>query len=287
MRRGVVLMLLFAFHILLKVDFMATQKKKLAKAAKTAKKVVKKSASAATKKKVTTKSNAKKTVRAAKKTVKTVKKAVKKTVKKVVKKKVVTAVKKKSTSVVKAKSAKPSVTATKSKKPQPVTSRTVKPVVKPTKPIRPAVAKPSVKSATPTIPGVRETVQVKQTVSEHKKQLEGLRQSLLKRRDDIKQFLESETGIGDRGIATGDIADMAVAYSEAEKSYQFVETKSRELKEIERAIQRMEEGGYGICEKCGGEIPVMRLEVLPFTSKCVRCVEAEERARQTGYMFDD
>lgn len=43
------------------------------------------------------------------------------------------------------------------------------------------------------------------------------------------------------------------------------------LRKVERALTRVNDGNYGICESCGLPIPVARLEVLPYSSECVSC----------------
>lgn len=43
------------------------------------------------------------------------------------------------------------------------------------------------------------------------------------------------------------------------------------LRKVERALARLEDGSYGICESCGQPIPVARLEVLPYSTECVTC----------------
>jgi RNA polymerase-binding protein DksA len=45
------------------------------------------------------------------------------------------------------------------------------------------------------------------------------------------------------------------------------------LRKAENALERLEEGEYGICESCGIAIPVTRLEVLPYTTLCVECAQ--------------
>lgn len=40
---------------------------------------------------------------------------------------------------------------------------------------------------------------------------------------------------------------------------------------VEHALARIERGEYGVCEVCGQDIPVARLEVLPYATKCVSC----------------
>jgi RNA polymerase-binding transcription factor DksA len=43
------------------------------------------------------------------------------------------------------------------------------------------------------------------------------------------------------------------------------------LTEVERALVRLEEGTYGICECCARSIPADRLEARPWSTSCVRC----------------
>lgn len=43
------------------------------------------------------------------------------------------------------------------------------------------------------------------------------------------------------------------------------------LRKVERALDRIDAGGYGICESCGVDIPVARLEALPYATYCVEC----------------
>ncbi len=47
----------------------------------------------------------------------------------------------------------------------------------------------------------------------------------------------------------------------------------RELGEIDDALRRWEAGTYGICADCGRSIPVERLRVRPFATRCVACAE--------------
>jgi DnaK suppressor protein len=49
------------------------------------------------------------------------------------------------------------------------------------------------------------------------------------------------------------------------------------LDQVEAAIHRIEDGGYGQCEKCGEEIPKSRLDAIPYAADCVQCAaNAEE-----------
>jgi DnaK suppressor protein len=46
---------------------------------------------------------------------------------------------------------------------------------------------------------------------------------------------------------------------------------------VERAIDRLGEGNYGYCERCGSAIPVERLAAFPSATLCVSCKQLEER----------
>ena len=47
--------------------------------------------------------------------------------------------------------------------------------------------------------------------------------------------------------------------------------------QMERAIERLNAGIYGVCESCGKQIPTERLELFPFATTCVACKQKAER----------
>lgn len=47
--------------------------------------------------------------------------------------------------------------------------------------------------------------------------------------------------------------------------------QKNQLQKLERALDRIDEGNYGICLKCGDDIPAGRLKFMPWTTKCVNC----------------
>ena len=73
--------------------------------------------------------------------------------------------------------------------------------------------------------------------------------------------------------------EMDLAASENLQSFQF-RLRGREktfLEKIDRALQKIEGGEFGVCEECGEEISVKRLEARPETTLCIRCKEDQER----------
>lgn len=51
------------------------------------------------------------------------------------------------------------------------------------------------------------------------------------------------------------------------------EAARREIAEIDDAVRRWEAGTYGVCVDCGRGIPIARLRVRPFATRCVTCAE--------------
>jgi DnaK suppressor protein len=71
--------------------------------------------------------------------------------------------------------------------------------------------------------------------------------------------------------STGDSADLAFDTGSEEVSSQLAELEARELTQVERALARLKQGTYGICEGCQKKIPVSRLNALPFSTTCIEC----------------
>jgi DnaK suppressor protein len=69
----------------------------------------------------------------------------------------------------------------------------------------------------------------------------------------------------------GDSADQAFDAGSDEVAFQLAELESRELNQIERALARLKQGTYGVCEGCHKKIPVARLNALPFSTTCIEC----------------
>src|SRR5438477_3200157 len=86
----------------------------------------------------------------------------------------------------------------------------------------------------------------------------------------------------------GDNVDAAVDSANDEICSQLVEIESRELGQIEHALQRIAAGVYGRCEYCGGKIAEARLNALPYTNTCIDCQRENERhGSNPGYGLDN
>jgi DnaK suppressor protein len=110
-----------------------------------------------------------------------------------------------------------------------------------------------------------------------------LHSRLVTRRDALRKALTGDLDAYREFAAlnvVGDSVDAAVDTANDEISSQIVEIESRELGQIEHALQRIVEGVYGRCEFCGEKIAEARLNALPYTSSCIDCQRENERHGQ-------
>ncbi len=101
-----------------------------------------------------------------------------------------------------------------------------------------------------------------------------LHQSLMSRRAELRRRLGGELQELRNFKATdstGDSADAAFDSGSEEIASQLAELEARELSQIERALLRIKQGTYGLCEGCQHRIPVARLNALPYSTTCVQC----------------
>ena len=73
-----------------------------------------------------------------------------------------------------------------------------------------------------------------------------------------------------------DFAELAVQRENDQVIDALGEATRRELTQINRALASIENGEYGSCSECGREIRVERLEVLPYSTKCLKCASRSE-----------
>ena len=77
-----------------------------------------------------------------------------------------------------------------------------------------------------------------------------------------------------------DMFDQIQAASERDLAISQLERESSRLREVRGALGRLDAGKYGICVECDEEISPKRLAAVPWTTSCITCLEAAERAQQ-------
>jgi RNA polymerase-binding transcription factor DksA len=77
-------------------------------------------------------------------------------------------------------------------------------------------------------------------------------------------------------------AELGTETFEREKDLAILESVAAEMADVEHALQRLEDGGYGTCEACGRPIDDERLEALPAARLCRDDQERAEREARLG-----
>lgn len=72
------------------------------------------------------------------------------------------------------------------------------------------------------------------------------------------------------------MADIGSDNFEQEFNLSLMESEESVLAQIEQALERVEEGSYGVCEECGVKIPKARLNAIPYAAMCVKCAQKLE-----------
>jgi len=87
-------------------------------------------------------------------------------------------------------------------------------------------------------------------------------------------------GKGQEDDSIKDLGDQATTAYTREFLFELGNGDRRLLKEVTAALQKIEDGSFGSCERCGEAIADKRLDALPFARYCIECqrvVEEEER----------
>ena len=113
-------------------------------------------------------------------------------------------------------------------------------------------------------------------------ELEYFRRILAQRLDDLLRKGDEETFIlRETTLDSSDFVDQAAMETDRSFRLRMRDREKKLMLKISQALTRIEEGTYGICEVCGGEISIKRLKARPVTTYCIDCknkMEAMERA---------
>jgi DnaK suppressor protein len=113
---------------------------------------------------------------------------------------------------------------------------------------------------------------------EIKKKLIAQRESLLREAEDALNSLPGELNFPDMG-------DQATVETDRNFMLRLRDRERMLLKKIDEAIESIDNGTFGICEECGNQIDLKRLEARPVTTLCIECKtrqEEEERIAEGG-----
>ena len=104
--------------------------------------------------------------------------------------------------------------------------------------------------------------------------------------EQLKDLMEEAAKtVNDMTGTEGDFPDPTDRASwESDRNF-LLRIRDRERKlitKISEALERIHDGTFGICERCGEKISEKRLEVRPVTTLCIKCKEEQEQMEKRG-----
>jgi DnaK suppressor protein len=124
----------------------------------------------------------------------------------------------------------------------------------------------------------------KQVMQMHQGRYADLRRMLEERRREILSEVQGRIRDQREADAWGKVNEVLDAGESSEADIQediefaLIQMKAETLTKIGEALARLEDGTYGYCSDCGGEISEQRLRALPFAVRCKDCEETREMA---------
>jgi DnaK suppressor protein len=95
---------------------------------------------------------------------------------------------------------------------------------------------------------------------------------------DIRGLESGVRGTEASGDSSENPAEQATDNSEQDLSFGRLESRTRELREIDEALERIRDKSFGICEECAKPMPEARLEAIPYARLCAPCQRKEEES---------
>ncbi|PID45712.1 MAG: RNA polymerase-binding protein DksA [Proteobacteria bacterium] len=102
-----------------------------------------------------------------------------------------------------------------------------------------------------------------------------------KREDIIREADKTLADMTDQNNNIPDPNDRATIESDRSFELRIRDRERKLLGKIEEALIRIEEGEYGICESCGDDINIKRLEARPVTTLCIDCKTRQEQKEKS------
>ncbi len=110
-----------------------------------------------------------------------------------------------------------------------------------------------------------------------KKSKENFKKHLTERLEDLlNQAGDTVSGMTETKENFPDPADRATLEADRNFMLRIRDREAKLIKKIKAALERIENGTYGICESCGEDITLKRLKARPVTTQCIDCKSKEE-----------
>lgn len=113
-----------------------------------------------------------------------------------------------------------------------------------------------------------------------KKELNDFEEKIIKKKDEVLKDIIKSQDIADNILENSNtssvnysshLADAGADYQEIEKAYYWVQRENKFLQYLDRALEMIKKGTFGICKECDNRITPERLMEVPHTTSCFSC----------------
>ena len=113
-----------------------------------------------------------------------------------------------------------------------------------------------------------------------KKELDNFKEKIIKKKEEVLKDIIKSQDIADNMLENSNtssvnysshLADAGADYQEIEKAYYWVQRENKFLLYLDRALEMIDEGTFGVCKECDERIGEERLMEVPHTTSCFSC----------------
>ena len=113
-----------------------------------------------------------------------------------------------------------------------------------------------------------------------KKELKDFKEKIIAKKEEVLKDIMDSQDIADNMLENSNtssvnysshLADAGADYQEIEKAYYWVQRENKFLKYLDRALEMIDEGTFGVCKECNERINPERLMEVPHTTSCFEC----------------
>ena len=102
------------------------------------------------------------------------------------------------------------------------------------------------------------------------------KQILVKQMDSLKESSTLGESIGELSVCDNHPADIGSELFERSKDIALLDNAHILLEKVENAFKKVADGTYGYCDKCSQQIPLERLDAIPWANQCIHCQERDD-----------
>ena len=113
-----------------------------------------------------------------------------------------------------------------------------------------------------------------------KKELKEFKEKIISKKEEVLKDIMDSQDIADNMLENSNtsgviysshLADAGSDYQEIEKAYYWVQRENKFLQYLDRALEMIDEGTFGVCKECDDRISSERLLEVPHTTSCFAC----------------